>query len=185
MTETPYPNLRRNATAVPRITQATSNNWLGPDALWAMVRTLENPSTTTPLQQQHLLQPHKQWYWLDNRSYCTDLEQTIQCLEASEPRLTRQRKRARTPNQDGPSQKANTCPVSSSTSLQPKTNHRRWFCANPEEHLLCEPSLTLLQNWVTTYEPMIRACARIQQQLNQQGLTAIDEAFEHANSLGS
>jgi hypothetical protein len=26
--------------------------------------------------------------------------------------------------------------------------------------------------------------ARIQQQLNQQGLTAIDEAFEHANSLG-
>jgi hypothetical protein len=29
---------------------------------------------------------------------------------------------------------------------------------------------------------MIRA--RIQHQLNQQGLTAIDEAFEHANSLG-
>jgi hypothetical protein len=44
--------------------------------------------------------------------------------------------------------------------------------------------LTQLQNWVTTYEPMIRARARIQQQLNQQGLTAIDEAFEHANSLG-
>jgi hypothetical protein len=39
--------------------QATSNNWLGPDALWAMVRTLENPPTTTPLQQQHFLQPQK------------------------------------------------------------------------------------------------------------------------------
>jgi hypothetical protein len=45
--------------------------------------------------------------------------------------------------------------------------------------------LTQLQNWVTTYEPMIRAHARIQHQLNQQeGLTAVDEAFEHANSLG-
>jgi hypothetical protein len=44
--------------------------------------------------------------------------------------------------------------------------------------------LTHFQNWVTTYEPMIRARARIQHQLNQQGLTAIDEAFEHANSLG-
>jgi hypothetical protein len=44
--------------------------------------------------------------------------------------------------------------------------------------------LTQLQNWVTTYEPMIRARARIQHRLNQQGLTAIDEAFEHANSLG-
>jgi hypothetical protein len=44
--------------------------------------------------------------------------------------------------------------------------------------------LTQLQNWVTTYEPMIRARPRIQHQLNQQGLTAIDEAFEHANSLG-
>jgi hypothetical protein len=31
---------------------------------------------------------------------------------------------------------------------------------------------------------MIRARARIQHQLNQQGLTAIDEPFEHANSLG-
>jgi hypothetical protein len=29
--------------------------------------------------------------------------------------------------------------------------------------------LTQLQNWVTTYEPMIRARARIQHQLNQQG----------------
>jgi hypothetical protein len=62
-------------------------------------------------------------------------------------------------------------------------NHRKWFYANPEEHFLREPLLTQLQNWVTTYEPMIRA--RIQHQLNQQGLTAIDEeAFEHANSLG-
>jgi hypothetical protein len=64
------------------------------------------------------------------------------------------------------------------------TNHRKWFYANPEEHFLREPSLTQLQNWVTTYEPMIRARARIQHQLNQQGLTVIDEAFEHANSLG-
>jgi hypothetical protein len=44
--------------------------------------------------------------------------------------------------------------------------------------------LTQLHNWVTTYEPMSRPLARIQQQLNQQGLTAIDEAFEHASSLG-
>jgi hypothetical protein len=65
------------------------------------------------------------------------------------------------------------------------TNHRKWFYANPEEHLfLREPSLTQLQNWVTTYEPMIRARPCIQQQLNQQAFTAIDEAFEHANSLG-
>jgi hypothetical protein len=64
------------------------------------------------------------------------------------------------------------------------TNHRKWFYANPEEHFLCEPSLTQLHNWVTTYEPMSRPLARIQQQLNQQGLTAIDEAFEHASSLG-
>jgi hypothetical protein len=64
------------------------------------------------------------------------------------------------------------------------TNHRKWFYANPEEHFLREPSLTQLQNWVTTYEPLIRARARVQHQLNQQGLTAIDEAFEHANSLG-
>jgi hypothetical protein len=64
------------------------------------------------------------------------------------------------------------------------TNHRKWFYATPEEHFLREPLLTQLQNWVTTYEPMIRARARIQQQLNQQGLKAIDEAFEHANSLG-
>jgi hypothetical protein len=72
-------------------------------------------------------------------------------------------------------------------NLQPLctlTNHQNWFYANPEEHFLWEPSLTQLQNWVTTYEPMIRARARIQHQLNQQGLTAIDEAFEHANSLG-
>jgi hypothetical protein len=54
---------------------------------------------------------------------------------------------------------------------------------NPEERFLREPSLTQLQNWVTTYEPMIRARARIQHQLNQQGLMAIDVAFEHANSL--
>jgi hypothetical protein len=26
------------------------------------------------------------------------------------------------------------------------TNHRKWFYANPEEHFLCEPSLTPLQN---------------------------------------
>jgi hypothetical protein len=64
------------------------------------------------------------------------------------------------------------------------TNHRKWFYTNPEEHFLREPSFTQLQNWVTTYEPMIRARARIQHQLNQQGLTAIDEALEHANSLG-
>jgi hypothetical protein len=31
---------------------------------------------------------------------------------------------------------------------------------------------------------MIGAVARIQHQLNQQGLTAIDAAFKHANSLG-
>jgi hypothetical protein len=31
---------------------------------------------------------------------------------------------------------------------------------------------------------MILARARIQHQLNQQGLMVIDEAFEHANSLG-
>jgi hypothetical protein len=31
---------------------------------------------------------------------------------------------------------------------------------------------------------MIGARARIQHQIIQQGLTAIDEAFEHANSLG-
>jgi hypothetical protein len=64
------------------------------------------------------------------------------------------------------------------------TNHRKWFYANPEEHYLHVPSLTQLQNWVTTYEPMIQARTRIQQQLNQQGLTAIDAAFEHASSLG-
>ena len=64
------------------------------------------------------------------------------------------------------------------------TNHRKWFYATPDEHLLHKSSLTQLQNWVTTYDPMISACARIQQQLNLQGLTAIDEAFEHANSLG-
>jgi hypothetical protein len=64
------------------------------------------------------------------------------------------------------------------------TNHLKWFYANPEEHFLREPSLTQLQNWVTTYEPMIRAHALIQQQLNEQGLMAIDEAFVHANSLG-
>jgi len=72
-------------------------------------------------------------------------------------------------------------------NLQPLcnlTNHRKWFYATPDEHFLREPSLTQLQNWVTTYDPMIRARARIQQQLNQHGLTAIDEAFEHANSLG-
>jgi hypothetical protein len=38
------------------------------------------------------LQPQKQWYWLDNKSYCTDLEWTIQCLEASEPSQTWQNK---------------------------------------------------------------------------------------------
>jgi hypothetical protein len=64
------------------------------------------------------------------------------------------------------------------------TNHHKCFHTNPKEHFLREPSLTQLQNWVTTYEPMIRARARIQQQLYQQGLTAIDEAFERANSLG-
>jgi hypothetical protein len=63
-------------------------------------------------------------------------------------------------------------------------NHRKWFYANPKEHFLREPSLTQLQNWVTTYEPMIRAQAWIQHQLNQQGLMVIDEAFEHTNSLG-
>jgi hypothetical protein len=31
---------------------------------------------------------------------------------------------------------------------------------------------------------IIHPSNRIQHQLNQQGLTAIDEAFEHANSLG-
>jgi hypothetical protein len=61
------------------------------------------------------------------------------------------------------------------------TNHRKWFYVNPEEHFLREPSLTQLQNWVTTYEPMIQASACIQHQLNQQGLTVNDEAFEHAN----
>jgi hypothetical protein len=64
------------------------------------------------------------------------------------------------------------------------TNHQKWLYANPEEHFLHEPSLTHLQNWVTTYEPMIQARALFQHQLNQQGLTVIDEAFEHANSLG-
>jgi hypothetical protein len=49
----------RHDSAVPGITQTTNSNWLGPDALWAMVRTLENPTTTTPLQQQHFLQPQK------------------------------------------------------------------------------------------------------------------------------
>jgi hypothetical protein len=35
------------------------------------------------------------------------------------------------------------------------TNHHKWFYANPKEHFLHEPSLTQLQNWLTTYEPMI------------------------------
>jgi hypothetical protein len=65
------------------------------------------------------------------------------------------------------------------------TNYCQWFYAIPTEHFLLEPSLPQLQNWVTTYEPMIRACSCILQQLNQQGLTVIDEAFEHANSQGS
>jgi hypothetical protein len=64
------------------------------------------------------------------------------------------------------------------------TNHRKWFFASLEKHFICEPQLTQLQNWVTTYEPMIQARACMQHQLNQQGLTAIDEAFKHANSLG-
>jgi hypothetical protein len=39
--------------------QATRCNWLWPDALWEMVRT-------TCVNQHHLLQPQKQWYWLDS-----------------------------------------------------------------------------------------------------------------------
>jgi hypothetical protein len=62
------------------------------------------------------------------------------------------------------------------------TNHCKWFYMTPAEHFLHEPALTKLPNWVTAYEPMIRA--RIKQQLNQQGLTVIDKAFEHTNSLG-
>jgi hypothetical protein len=87
------------------------------------------------------------------------------------------------PNQAGPNQETNTGPISSSTSLQPNQSSKV-VLRQPEEHFLREPSLTQLQNWVTTYEPLIRARARVQHQLNQQGLTAIDEAFEHANSLG-
>jgi hypothetical protein len=41
----------RHASTVPGITQATSNNWLRPDALRAMVRTLENPTTATTLEE--------------------------------------------------------------------------------------------------------------------------------------
>jgi hypothetical protein len=74
-------------------------------------------------------------------------------------------------------------PISSSTSLQPNQSPQV-VLRQPREHFLCEPSLTQLQTWVTTYEPMIRARARIQQHLNQQGLTATDKAFEHGNSLG-
>jgi hypothetical protein len=49
----------------------------------------------------------------------------VQCLEASEPRQTRQRRtRAPTPNQAGPSQETNTGPISSSTSLQPNQSSK-------------------------------------------------------------
>jgi hypothetical protein len=44
---------------LPGITQTTGSYWLGLDALLAMVRTLENHTTTAPLQQQHFLQPQK------------------------------------------------------------------------------------------------------------------------------
>jgi hypothetical protein len=80
---------------------------------------MEKTTTTTPLRQQQFLQPQKQWHQLDNRSHYTDLEGTLQCLEASEPWQTWQRRRAPMPNQARPSQEANTGPISSSTSLQP------------------------------------------------------------------
>jgi hypothetical protein len=56
---------------------------------------------------------------LDSRSYYTDLEWTLQCLEALEPRQTWQRRRTPTPNQAQPSQEADKSPISSTTSLQP------------------------------------------------------------------
>jgi hypothetical protein len=63
------------STIIPRTTQATSNNWLGSYALWAMVKPLvENPTTKTPAQQEHQVQTKKQWYRLDDRPYYTDLE---------------------------------------------------------------------------------------------------------------
>jgi hypothetical protein len=65
------------------------------------------------------LQPQKQWFRLCNRPHSTDLEWTLQCFEALEPRKTRQRRRAPTPNQAWPSQEADQSPKSSPTSLQP------------------------------------------------------------------
>ena len=57
-------------------------------------------------------------------------------------------------------------------------NHREWFHATPEEHFEREPLLHQLEAWLTTFEPMIRTRAQQHHHLTQQGLTAIDEAFE-------
>lgn len=56
--------------------------------------------------------------------------------------------------------------------------HRTWFHATPDEHFHREPSPTQLKQWLATYEPMIRSRAAQQNQLDQQGLVAIDVAFE-------
>jgi hypothetical protein len=111
------------------------------------------------------LQPQKQWYWLDSQPYHTDLEWTQgawkprnQDRHSKEEELQRQIKLDQVKRQ-----------IRVLYHLQPLcnlTNHRKWFYATPTEHFLGKPLLTQLQNWVTTYEPMIRAGARIQHQLN-------------------
>lgn len=57
-------------------------------------------------------------------------------------------------------------------------NQRKWFYASPAEHFAREPQLGQQESWLAAYGPAIRARARIQRHLNQQGLQAIDAAFE-------
>ena len=59
-------------------------------------------------------------------------------------------------------------------------SQRDWFYANAQQHFQRETHLGQLEDWIVTYEPMIRGRARIQQQLERLGLQAIDEAFEQS-----
>jgi hypothetical protein len=152
-----------HASAVPGITQATSSNWMGPDALWAMVRTLENPTTTAIGWDQML---YGQWseHWrilpqqhlYNNNISCNPRNNDIgwitghhtliwnelysgwklwnQDRHGKEEELQRQIKLDQAKRQ-----------IRVLYHLQPLcnlTNHRKWLYANPKEHFLHEPSLT-------------------------------------------
>ena len=68
------------------------------------------------------------------------------------------------------------CPISTRTT---------WFYTSTDLHFQREPHLHQLQNWLTTYEPMIREQSRKRQSHRRQGIMAIDDALanQHNNHM--